>query len=118
MALIPKTKKKLRETQFFMGKLRQEAQTTILDKEDFEFYFSAFLSAGRSVRDVLSSENHSYKDWHPDWKSKLQPEESQLFDFMQQQRNLEVHRLGAETQESVEMIPLAHAPGSSPLYAA
>ena len=37
---------------------------------------------------------------------------------MRKQRNLEVHDLGAETQESVEMIPLAHAARNSPLYSA
>jgi hypothetical protein len=119
MALIPKTQRKLRETKFFMGKLMQEAQTTKLDKEDFEFLLSAFLTAGRSVRDVLRNEHRSYRAWYqPGWKTKLRSEESQLFDFMQKQRNIEVHRLGAETQESIEMIPLAHASGNSPLYAA
>jgi hypothetical protein len=118
MALIPKTQKKLRETKFFMGKLMQEAQTTNLDKEDFEFLLSAFLTAGRSVRDVLKNEHRSYKAWYQSvWKTKLRSEESELFEFMRVQRNIEVHDLGAETQESIEMIPLAHA-ANSPLYVA
>ena len=102
-----------------MSKLMQEAQTTNLDKEDFEFLLSAFLTAGRSVRDVLEKEYPPYRAWYPTWKKiKLRSEESQLFNFMQKQRNIEVHELGAETKESVEMIPLAHAVGNSPLYAA
>ena len=119
MALIPKTQKKLRETKFFMGKLMQEAQTTNLDKEDFEFFLSAFLTAGRSVRDVLKEEHRSYTAWYqPGWTTKLRSEESQLLEFMRKLRNTEVHDLGAQTQQSIEMIPLAHALGNSPLYVA
>jgi hypothetical protein len=96
MASIPKTRRKLRETRFFMGKLMQEAHTTNLDKEDFEFLLSAFLTAGRSVRDVLEKEYPPYRAWYPTWKkTKLRSEESQLFKFMQKQRNIEVHELGA-----------------------
>ena len=119
MTLIPNTHEKLREAQFFMGKLMQEAKTFRLDKKDFSYYLSAFLSAGRSVTLFLEVEQStSYKAWFPGWRQNLKPEESELMKFMNDQRVAVVHKEGAETQEEISMVPLAHALTHSPLYVA
>jgi hypothetical protein len=115
MAHIPRTQKKLRETQFFMSKLMQEAGSENLDREDFSFYLSAFLTAGRSVRDVLKKENSASYTWCRNWEKALSPGEQRLLRFMQKQRNMEVHELGAKTQDDVSMVPLAHSHTHSPL---
>jgi hypothetical protein len=122
MTLIPITHWKLREAKFFMGKLAQEERINNLDREDFSYYLSAFLSAGRSVTFFLENEQSaSYKAWfQPVWMKNLPPEESQFMDFMNAQRVAAVHCLGAETQEDVTMVPLAHALAHdlNPLYLA
>jgi hypothetical protein len=56
MAEIPQTLKKLREARFFLALMKNTAKLTNFEREDFEFYLNAFLSAGRSVTFCLSSD--------------------------------------------------------------
>jgi hypothetical protein len=44
--MLEQTQKKLREAEFFLGQLRAEAHR---EPEVFDYYLSAFVSAGRSV---------------------------------------------------------------------
>ena len=68
MAQIPKTQKKLRETRFFFSRLRKKGEAFVGDPEEFEFYLSAFLSAGRSVTFALQAEEKArYDSWYPGW---------------------------------------------------
>ena len=64
MAEIPKTLKKLREARFFLAKMTKDSRSTKLAGEDFDFYLSAFLSAGRSVTLVLQVEQQDLYDAH------------------------------------------------------
>jgi hypothetical protein len=119
MALIPKTHKKLREARFFMNWLLLESRTPRHDREDFYFYLSAFLTAARSVRDVLDNEHPSYGAWYDIWKRNLPTEESRLIDFTNGQRNIEVHEQGAKTQDVEVWVPIntVHVdPPSHPAY--
>ncbi len=75
--MIPATQRKLREAQFFYRRLvsaRQEPWKH--ETEAFSFYFSAFLSAARSVPWVLQNEQkEEYEAWKPRWEDKLTTDE-------------------------------------------
>ena len=117
---IARTQKKLREAQFFLTKLAAEASTERLDREDFEFYLSAFLAAGRSVTFALQFEQKSlYDGWYPGWLATLSPDDAELFDFMKAQRNITLKEGEAKTDVAVEYIPvteLRRPPGLHPAY--
>jgi hypothetical protein len=120
MAEIPKTLKKLREARFFLARGTQAAQSTNLEREDFDFYLSAFLSAGRSVTLVLRKEDKALYDAKYDpWESRLTPEDQALMKFMNGQRVAEVHLLGADVEAAIEMVPITEIeiqPGIDPRY--
>ncbi len=109
--MIPATKKKLREAQFFFGCLKNESGP--LDSgENFDYYLSAFLSAGRSVTDVMNHEDSKRCDevfprlddgkncaecgrnLPPTRKYPLTNDEPELFKAMKTYRVLVVHRTG------------------------
>ena len=85
--MIDRTRRKLREARFFCDHLLKEKQSNSFDSERFGFYLSAFLSASRSVQDVLkaefiqSAENSVqkgkrrpwYKDWFPEVGRQARP---------------------------------------------
>jgi hypothetical protein len=48
MSRFPKAEKKLREATFFLSRMMEAAKAVRLDREDFDFYLSAFFNAGRS----------------------------------------------------------------------
>jgi hypothetical protein len=104
---IPKTLKKLREAKFFLGWMEKAARSTNLEREDFEFYFSAFLSAGRSVTFVLQKEQKNlYEARYGPWESGLTPKDQSLMKFMNEQRVAELHLLGANVEAAIEMVPM------------
>ena len=117
---IAKTQKKLREAQFFLAKLAAEASTERLDREDFEFYLSAFLSAGRSVTFALQFEQKPlYEGWYPVWRATLTPDDAELFDFIKAQRNTTLKEGEPKTDVAIEYIPvtkLRRPPGTHPAY--
>jgi hypothetical protein len=120
MADIPKTLKKLCEARFFLARMTEAARSTNLEREDFDFYLSAFLSAGRSVTLVLQVEQKDlYDAQYGPWQSSLTPEEQSLLKFMNGQRLAEVHLLGAAVEAVIEMVPMTQIeiqPGTDPRY--
>ena len=120
MERIPKTQKKLREAKFFLGRMSEALRSIKLEKEDFEFFLSAFLSAGRSVTFVLRAEQADvYQQWYDGWQKALDAENRELLEFMNQQRIAEVHRRGADVQAEIEMVPVSElemGPGRDPRY--
>ena len=107
MAQIPNTQKKLREAKFFLGHVSKSGRSPQLDREDFDFYLSAFLSAGRSVTLFLQCEQKgSYDVWYPNWYQALSEDERKLLKFSNAQRVAAVHKQGAETQSDIEMVSL------------
>ena len=107
MAQIPNTQKKLRETKFFLGNLSKAARSPHLDREDFDFYLSAFLSAGRSVTLFLQYEQKaSYDIWFMNWCRTLGEGERKLLEFSNAQRVAAVHKQAPEIQSDIEMMPL------------
>jgi hypothetical protein len=108
MTAIPKSLKKLRETRFFLARMTEAARSTRLNREDFDFYLSAFLGAGRSVTLVLQVEQKDlYDAKYGPWENNLPPEDQALMRFMNGQRVAEVHLLGADVQTAIEMVPVS-----------
>lgn len=69
--MIEATQKKLREARFFLAQLEHEQYNAGLNpSEAVEYYFSAFLSAARSVTFVLEAEEpDKYSEWSPAWRN-------------------------------------------------
>jgi len=79
------------------------------DKEKFDFYLSAFLNAGMSVRDAFHvrqdrKRNEAVKKWKEDWEARLTLEERCLWEFMRTNRNHEVHGSGLSHTVKTEEI--------------
>jgi hypothetical protein len=93
---IQNVEKKLREARFFLDKMREYECGASPDTEPFEFYLSAFLSAGRSVDYRLRHEQkEAYPTWRTWWDTLLGDPERRLIKFMVDDRNVEVHASGS-----------------------
>jgi hypothetical protein len=101
--MIEATQDKLDEARFFLRRLRREADKTSTSEEEepdatFGHYFSAFVSAARSVPYALQAEEkEKYDAWIDQWDASLGPEDKDLLKFMHQRRLDEIHRKGAKT---------------------
>lgn len=103
----PKTSKKLREADFFLRRLAGAGEKTSRLRETFDFYLSAFLGAGRSVEWSLRFERKKeFSAWYEGWKKDLDTSERQLLNFMEAQRNAEVHQDGAGVKSDLELVPV------------
>lgn len=76
------------------------------DREPFDYYLSAFLSAAMSVRDGFKYRQNRPRDkaikaWHAQWESNLTAEEKPLYEFMRKDRNAEVHNLLSGSSRTV-----------------
>jgi hypothetical protein len=115
------TRKKLREAGFFLRFLKeQESRIFRPEPEARDFYLSAFLSAARSVGDVVGvEEGECYRAWFDERRKTLTVEEQELLKFTNQQRVKSVHVRGAEVEDHVTDVPITelqrelHAAGGS-----
>ena len=104
---VPKTRQKLREAEFFFNQMLDNIETYPFGSEEFGFYLSAFLSAGRSVTFVLQYEEPDlYGEWFDGWKLALSEDDQSLLKFMNEQRVAEVHCEGAAVQVEVKFVRL------------
>ena len=92
--MIEATQKKLRETHFFLAQLERELSSSAHNQaEAVEFYFSAFLSAARSVTFVLEAEESSkYNEWSPVWRNSRSENERHLLSRFTGARNRALKR--------------------------
>ncbi len=120
MAQIPKTQKKLREARFFCGHMSVSERSPGLDREDLDFYLSAFLAAGRTVTGFFDEKrNRQYRRWFHQCKMVLAESDRKLLNDMTSQRDAEIHEEGAEVLPEVEFVPVTEidrGPRSSPAY--
>jgi hypothetical protein len=100
------TKFKLAEAQFFYAKLCGVGSRVVVQRpEEFQFYLSAFLSAGRSVTLVLQAEHKAkYDAWFCDWKATLSADQAALLVNFNEQRVASIHLKGARVIHSEELI--------------
>lgn len=105
---IEKVEKKLREALFFLEQMSEQEGRAVGDREPFDFYLSAFLSACRTVDYRLRHEQSAvYPAWRKKWDTGLKATESELVKFMVDDRNIEVHESGssrAVKPEGVEIV--------------
>jgi hypothetical protein len=106
--MIEATKKKLAEARFFLGHLREESQKTVRqDPDAFAYYFSAFVSAGRSVTFALQAEEtEKYANWFAKWFSKLNEDEQKLMGDMKERRNFEQKEGHVKMTTEFQMVPM------------
>jgi hypothetical protein len=98
--------KKLREAEFFLTKMREQEDRPFGDKEPFDFYLSAFLSAARSVDYRLRYEQKAtYKPWREQWNG-AHREEDALIKFFVGDRRIEVHESGSGRNVKRASIPV------------
>lgn len=93
---ISRVHKKIAEARLFLNDLTKQEQRIIGDKEPFDCYLSAFLSAGNSVRDGFQARqicacNKEIKAWRESWEQALTSEDRILYEFMRDDRSQEVH---------------------------
>ena len=104
---MTRVNKKLREAAFFLGKMEARHREAFGDREEFDFYLSAFLCATRSIDYRLRHEQGStYEKFRESWDGTLTTDKRQLAKFMVDDRNLEVHESGSARAEGEERIPI------------
>jgi hypothetical protein len=104
------TSQKIAEADFFLRKMIEQEPRIIGDKDPFDYYLSAFLSAAMSVRGGFQyrhnrPRNSAIKAWRAQWESNLTPEEASLYDFMRKDRVDEVHDSGSSRDVGQEGVP-------------
>ncbi len=106
--MIDATQKKLREAHFFIQKLLAESEAVVPnEREAFQFYLSAFLSAARSITFALRcEEEEKYDNWVPSWFAIQSESDQKLCKFMVTQRNVEQKQGGAKVSITWEFIPM------------
>ena len=102
----PIARRKLREAEFFLKKLKAERSS---DGETFSFYLSAFLSAFKSTMDAAEKEMTSGAVGQ--WRGKLTVEDQERLSFLTGQRNKEVHHQGATTERTTTRRKQVLVPG-------
>jgi hypothetical protein len=104
--IIENVEKKLRETEFFLAKMREQEERAFGDREPFDFYLSAFLSAARSVDYRLRHEQEAiYGPWRERWNDAHRKEDA-LIKFFVDDRGIEVHESGSGRSVKQERIPV------------
>jgi hypothetical protein len=109
--MIELTKDRLQEACFFLGHLQDErakhARPNKPPLEHFRYYLNAFLSAARSVRDVLrSEENDKYHAWCGSWNAQITETDDALFTLATKMRNSSVHEGHIEMTSRTEEVPI------------
>ncbi len=97
-------RKKLREALFFYSHLSHGKATVEPEREDVDFFLSAFLSAGKSIIGFFHDKQN--RAWFHAWKIGLVEDDRKLLNDMVHQRDLEVHEGGADVVPEFEVVPV------------
>jgi hypothetical protein len=107
--------KKMSETEFFLGKMVAVERGKLREPNSFDYYLSAFLSAGKTVDNRLCHEHtDKYKPWRKRWYRGLPKDDRKLFKFMIDDRNIEVHESGSTRKETLNKVTLMS--GEHPMH--
>jgi len=105
---LARVHKKIAEARFFLRQMTEQEGRLIGDREQFDYYLSAFLSAGRTIDCRLRHEQAAiYPAWRTIWNTSLTPQENSLIKFMVDDRNDEVHESGSSRSVAQEGVPLS-----------
>jgi hypothetical protein len=104
---LVRVQRKIAEAHFFLRHMIEQERRLVGDRESFDYYLSAFLSAGRTVDYRLRhAQKATYPEWRTGWDTGLSPQESALIKFMVDDRNDEVHASGSSRSVTQEGVPL------------
>jgi len=104
MADVSTLAKKTREASFFLQHMRGQERLAFGDRERFDFYLSAFLSAARSVLLRLEEPRGPFGWLFGTWRTRVwnrslgraeRRAANRLIEFFRVDRNLEVHESGS-----------------------
>ena len=107
--MLEATQKKLREARFFLSHLEQEQRVPAAhsNPEAAESFFSAFLSAARSVTFAFQKEDkQGYDAWAPTWFQARSTDEKLLLNRFYEERTQVVKRTGSELAGEVVLVPI------------
>lgn len=94
---MDRIEKKVREARFFLRKMAERERLAFGEHEEFDYFLSAFLSAGRSVDYRLRHEQGAaYNEFRATWDSLLTPDERSLVRALIDDRNFEIHESGSQ----------------------
>jgi hypothetical protein len=129
---VEATEKKLREAAFFLDKMEEEERRSVGDREPFDFYLSAFLSATMTVRksyhyrqgrntnkEDIKKLNQAVTAWRKTWEKNLTRPQKSVYSFLGRDRNAEVHGAGsrrAMEEERTQIIGDTHSDDSGTTY--
>jgi hypothetical protein len=103
--MIERTRRKVDEAKFFYEHLVRRQGRLVNDPRAFQFYFSAFIQAARSVTWALDNEEtEKWKAWEPKWKSTLTAEELKLLKVTNELRLDEAKRGGSNPSVELEEV--------------
>lgn len=95
----PIAARKVREAEFFLQHLeRTTRDTTTEPTEASHFYLSAFLSSAKSVVEIVARNWEGHGKLYQRWAARLPQKDRDAISFLGDQRNAEVHRLGARVR--------------------
>jgi hypothetical protein len=109
-------KTKLQQSRSFLEDMREQEEKAVGDRSRFDHYLSAFLTATMSVRGRFHvrqdrKRNEAIKQWKNDWEAQLTPEQKRIYDFLCEDRNVDVHT--GEPRRSVKLDKIKIGSGSS-----
>jgi hypothetical protein len=107
---VERAEKKLREANFFLTAMRERLQRAIGDREEIDFYLSAFLGASKPVDYMLRrAHGHGagYKNWRARWEGSLGPERA-LLSFFASDRDLEIHSDGSRRTADTRSVEISN----------
>jgi hypothetical protein len=112
--------KKIRQAEFFVGHLeylsKQPSRRGLGDPEHLEFFFSASLTAARSVYYVLSdSGGGTFQKIFSEWYRNLKEQQS-FFKAMKDLRDDDVHRASTATESLPKYVEADFGRHESPYY--
>jgi hypothetical protein len=104
---MDRIRNKLREATFFLGNLAERSRLAFGDREEFDFYISAFLSAARSLDyRFRHEEGPTYSTFRAAWDTAFSTDGQALVKFMVDDRNLEIHEGGSSRVQAEERVAI------------
>jgi hypothetical protein len=103
--MITRARDKVGEAEFFLVKMRSLDRSPNLETaREFQYYFSAFLSASRSPLQILCPDSSQW-EWATAEKQTWPADEQTLYDAFKDFRDVSIHIEKVEAGFKVAMVP-------------